>query len=179
MSDEETDGPTRLERHTTGEDRVRMVARQLSEPRTANWIATEADWSHEPTRRVLERLVDDGVLRRDEEGAHTTYYPDYRQQAMREATLLRDRADSVEELTDQLVGMKSKVRGWEEEFEVESPNQLRATVGDGDLAPEEESRRQEVSREWTRLEHRIEIVQFAVREWEFLTPRADLAEASN
>ena len=179
MNDDGTDGPTRLERHTTGEDRVRMVARQLSEPRTANWIASEADWSHEPTRRVLERLVDDGVLRRDDEGTHTTYYPDYRQQALREATLLRDEVDSVEELTDRLAGMRSKVRTWSEEFEVESPNQLRATVGDGDLAPKEESRRREVAREWAHLERRIEIVQFAIREWEFLTPRADLAEASN
>ena len=179
MSDGGTNGPTWLERHTTGEDRVRMVARQLSEPRTANWIATEADWSHEPTRRVLERLVDDGVLRRDEEGTHTTYYPDYRQQALREATLLRDEADSVEELTDSLAEMKSEVRAWSEEFEVESPNQLRATVGDGDLAPEEESRRREIAREWEHLERRIEIVQFAIREWEFLTPRADPAEAPN
>ena len=179
MNDDGTDGPTRLERHTTGEDRVRMVARQLSEPRTANWIASEADWSHEPTRRVLERLVDDGVLRRDDEGTHTTYYPDYRQQALREATLLRDEADSVEELTDSLAEMKSEVRAWSEEFEVESPNQLRATVGDGDLTSEEESRRREVAREWTHLERRIEIVQFAIREWEFLTPRADPAEAPN
>jgi len=41
----EPDGPSH-----TGEDRVRMVARQLSEPQTANWIASEAGWSHEPTK---------------------------------------------------------------------------------------------------------------------------------
>lgn len=79
-----------LERQTTGEDRVRMVARQLSEPRTANWIASEAEWSNEPTKRVLERLAADGVLRCDTSGAHTTYSPDYRQQALQEAMRLRD-----------------------------------------------------------------------------------------
>ena len=42
-----------MERQPTGEDRVRMVARQVSEPRTANWIASEADWSHGPTKRAL------------------------------------------------------------------------------------------------------------------------------
>ena len=84
------------DRHTAGEDRVRMVARQLSEPQTANWIASEAGWSHEPTTRVLSRLVDDGVLRRDDSGAYTTYYADHRQQPMR----LRDGDRSVEELTD-------------------------------------------------------------------------------
>jgi len=35
-----------------------MIAQQISEPRTANWIASETDWSHEPTKRILERLVE-------------------------------------------------------------------------------------------------------------------------
>ncbi|MFB6176948.1 MAG: hypothetical protein ABEI99_07380, partial [Halobaculum sp.] len=65
MTDDDSDSETRLrDRQTTGEDRVRMVAQQLSEPRTANWIASEADWSHEPTARVLNRLVEDGILHR-------------------------------------------------------------------------------------------------------------------
>ncbi len=173
------EGSDLVTRRTTGEDRVRMVARQLSEPRTTNWIATEADWSHEPTRRVLERLVDDGVLRCDDDGPHTTYYPDYRQQAMREATLLRDDAESVEELTDRLTDMKDEIRAFEEEFDVETPNQLRATVARRDLTPEEESRRREVAREWEHLQTRIEVVGFAIREWDFLAPDARPAEASN
>jgi predicted transcriptional regulator len=89
-----------MKTQTTGEDRVRMVARQLSTPRTTNWIASEAEWSHEPTKRVLERLVDDSVLYRNEESGHTTYYPDYRHQAVQEAVRLRDGDRSVEELTD-------------------------------------------------------------------------------
>ncbi len=97
-----------LSRQMTGEDRVRMAARQLSEPRTANWIASEANWSHEPTKRVLARLVDDGILHRDESGTHTTYYPDYRRQAMQEAMRLRDSGHTVEELTDRLAEMKAR-----------------------------------------------------------------------
>jgi hypothetical protein len=62
MTEDESNSESLMERQTTGEDRVRMVARQLSEPQTANWIASEAGWSHEPTKRVLERLVDDGIL---------------------------------------------------------------------------------------------------------------------
>lgn len=178
MTEDGDDERNRLERHTTGEDRVRMAARQLSEPRTANWIASEADWSHEPTKRVLGRLVDDGVLRRDDDGPHTTYYPDYRQQAMREATLLRDSADSVEELTDRLADMKSKIREWQAEFAVDSPNELRATVARRDLESDEESHRREIAREWEHLDRRIEIVGFAIREWEFLTPDTDSAEAN-
>jgi DNA-binding Lrp family transcriptional regulator len=179
MTDGEANDETMLKRYTTGEDRVRMVARQLTEPRTANWIAEEADWSHEPTKRVLERLVDDGVLLRDDAGPHVTYYPDYRQQAMREATLLRDNESSVETLTDRLGSMKSKIRGWKAEFDVDSPNQLRATITRNDLTPEAESHRRDVAREWERLDRRIEIVGFAIREWDFLTPGDEPVEASN
>lgn len=83
--DEEESEKSLMKRQTAGEDCVRMVARQLSEPRTANWIASEAEWSHEPTKRILERLIDDGALRREESGAHTTYQPDYRQQTIQAA----------------------------------------------------------------------------------------------
>jgi len=168
-----------VERQTTGEDRVRMVARQLSEPRTTNWIADEAGWSHEPTKRVLERLVDDRILHRDDSGTHTTYYPDYRRQAMQEAMRLRDSGHSVEELTDRLADMKSQIREWEAEFDVESPNQLRGTLADESLDADEEDRRRETAREWEHLQRRIEIVGFAVREWDFLTPTTESAEASN
>ncbi|MFC7044794.1 hypothetical protein ACFQH6_04600 [Halobacteriaceae archaeon GCM10025711] len=168
-----------MEQHTTGEDRVRMVAGQVSEPRTVNWIASEAEWSHEPTKRVLERLVDDGVLRRDESGTHTTYFPDYRQQAIQEAIRLRDSNRSVETLTNRLAEMKVKVRDWEDEFGVDSPNQLRATIADEDLNATDEDRRREVARDWEHLQGRIQIVGFAIREWDFLTPTDERTEAGN
>ena len=158
---------------TTGEERVRMVATQLSEPRTANWIADEADWSHEPTTRALRRLADDGVVRRDDSGPHTTYYPDYRRQAIREAMAIRDSGKSVESVTETLTELKSRVRSWEEEFGVDSPTQLRATIADDGLDAEEETRRAEIAREWAHVQRRIRIVGFALREWEFLAPTSD------
>jgi hypothetical protein len=180
MTDDESDSEARLrDRQATGEDRVRMVAQQLSEPRTANWIASEADWSHEPTSRVLDRLVEDGILHRDDSGPHTTYYPDYRRQAMQEAVRLRDSGHTVEELTDRLTEMKAEIRDWENKFDVESPNQLRGTLTDESLDAEEEDQRREIAREWEHLQRRIEIVGFAIREWEFLAPTTDPAEASS
>lgn len=168
-----------VEQHTTGEDRVRMVARQLTEPRTANWIAEEAEWSHEPTTRVLERLADDGILIQDDTGSHTTYYPDYRRQVLQEALALRDSEDSVEALTNRLAEMKEQIRDWEEEFDVNSPNQLRATVAEADLDPAEEKQRRDIAQEWEHLQRRIEIVGFAIREWDFLAPGDGRAVASN
>ncbi|RLM53479.1 hypothetical protein DVK02_13395 [Halobellus sp. Atlit-31R] len=179
MTEDESNSTGLMERQTTGEDRVRMAARQLSEPRTANWIASEAGWSHEPTKRVLERLVDDGILHRDESGTHTTYYPDYRRQAMQEAMRLRDSGHTVEELTDRLADMKAQIRNWEDEFDVESPNQLRGTLAEEGLDADEEDRRREIAREWEHLQRRIDIVGFAIREWDFLTPTNEPAEASS
>ena len=155
---------------TTGEDRVQMVARQLTEPRTANWIASEADWFYEPTKRVPERLVDNGVIRRTDEGRHTTYRPDYRQQAMREAMALCDDADSVEQLTDRLSEIKTQIQEWKSTCDVSSPNELRATIADTDLSSDKESEH---------LEGRLEIVRFAVREWDFLSSSAAFVETSD
>ena len=180
MTEDESNSESGLiDRQTTGEDRVRMVARQLSEPRTANWIASEAGWSHEPTKRVLERLVDDSILHRDESSTHTTYYPDYRRQAMQEAMRLRDSEHTVEELTDRLAKMKAQIRDWEDEFDVESPNHLRGTLANDVLDADEEDRRREIAREWEHLQRRIRIVGFAIREWDFLAPTTEPAEASS
>jgi len=163
---------------TTGKDRVRMVARQVSEPRTANWIASEADWPHGSTKRVLERLVDDGILHRDDTGAHTTYFPDYRRQAITEAIRLRDSDHTVEDLTEWLTEMKAQIRDWNDEYDVESPNQLRGTLVEGALNADEEDRRREIAREWEYLQHRIRIVGFVIREWDFLAPKTDCVEVN-
>lgn len=157
-----------MERQPTGEDRVRMVARQISEPRTPNWIAFEADWSHRPTKRILKRLVDDGILHCDDTGVHTTYIPEYRRQAIKEAIRLRDSDHTIEDLTERLTEMNAQIRGWKNEFDVESPNQLRGTIADQVLDVTEEDRRREIAREWEQLQRRIEIVGFAIREWDFL-----------
>jgi hypothetical protein len=178
MTDDERETETdpRVHEHTTGDDRVRMVAHQLSEPRTVNWIANTANWSHEPTKRVLERLVVDGSLRKNTEGPHDTYSPDYRQQAMKEAVRLRDSEFSAEEISQKISEMKATIRGWREEFDVENPNQLRATVATAALGSDEEQRRQDIARDWERLRRRIEIAGVALREWDFLDPSSQTAE---
>jgi hypothetical protein len=90
---------------------------------------------------------------------------------MQEAMRLRDSRHTVEELTDRLADMKTQIRDWKGEFDVESPNQLRGTLVDESLDAEEEDRRREIAREWEHLQCRIKIVGFAIREWDFLAPR--------
>ena len=111
---------------------------------------------------------DDGILHCDDTGGHTTYFPDYRRQAPTEAIRLRDSGHTVEDLIERLTEMNAQIRGWKDEFDIESPNQLRGTIADQVLDVTEEDRRREIAREWEQLQRRIEIVGFAIREWEFL-----------
>ncbi|GAD52678.1 hypothetical protein MBEHAL_1438 [Halarchaeum acidiphilum MH1-52-1] len=92
---------------------------------------------------------------------------------------LRDSGHTVEELTDRLAEMKAQIRDWKDEFDVESPNQLRGTLADETLDADEEEHRREVAREWEHLQRRIQIVGFAVREWDFLAPSTKPDEASS
>jgi hypothetical protein len=57
------------------------------------------------------------------------------------------------------------------------PNQLRGTLVDQTLDVDEETRRREIAREWEHLQRRIEIIGFAIREWDFLAPATEPAEA--
>jgi len=69
--------------------------------------------------------------------------------------------------------MNAQIRGWKNEFDVESPNQLRGTIADQVLDVTEEDRRQEIAREWEQLQRRTEIIGFAIREWDFLAPATE------
>ena len=100
-------------------------------------------------------------------------------QALQEAMRLRDSGHTVEELTDRLADMKTQIRDWKDEFDVELPNQLRGTLADETLDADEEDRRREIAREWEHLQRRIEIVGFAIREWDFLAPTTEPTEASS
>jgi len=67
----------------------------------------------------------------------------------------------------------------ENEFAVESPNQLRGTITDQVLDVTEKDCRREIAREWEQLQRRIEIVGFAIREWNFLAPATERGGAGN
>ena len=96
---------------------------------------------------------------------------------MQEAMRLRDSGHTVEELTDRLTEMNAQIRGWKDEFDVESPNQLRGTIADQVLDVTEEDRRRDIAREWEQIQRRIEIVGFTLREWDFLALATERDEA--
>lgn len=142
-------------------ERVRAVALTVGEPRTANWIASEAEVAHETATKYLNRLVDDGKLRADIRGQQTTYEPDPVGQYLVEMRELYDE-HSPDELAASLEEMNEQIRTWKTEYGVETPNELRASLGQTEDLTDERERR-EMAREWDHLKTRRRLVEDALR----------------
>ncbi|EMA63055.1 DUF7342 family protein [Halorubrum lipolyticum] len=142
-------------------ERVEAVALTVGEPRTANWIAAEAEVAHETATKYLNRLVDGGTLRSDTRGQQTTYEPDPVGQYLVEMRELYD-DHSPDELAASLEEITEQIRTWKTKYDVETANQLRASLSQTDDATDEHDRRQ-VAREWDHLKTRRRLVEDALR----------------
>ncbi|WP_081706807.1 DUF7342 family protein [Halarchaeum acidiphilum] len=142
-------------------ERVEAVALTVSEPRTANWIAGEADVAHETATKYLTRLVDDGKLSADTRGQQTTYAPDPVGQYLIEMRELYE-DHSPDELATSLEEMNDQIRSWKMEYDVETPNELRASLSSAPDREDERARR-EAARKWEHLQTRRRLVEDALR----------------
>lgn len=142
-------------------ERVEAVALTVSEPRTANWIATEAEVAHETATKYLTRLVDDGKLRAETQGQQTTYAPDPVGQYLIEMRDLYEN-HTPDELATSLEAMNDEIRTWKMEYDVETPNELRASLSNAADREDERSRRR-AAREWEHLQTRRRLVEDALR----------------
>lgn len=142
-------------------ERVEAVALTVSEPRTANWIAAEAEVAHETATKYLERLSDDGKLRAETHGQQTSYAPDPVGQYLTELRELYE-DHSPDELAAGLEEMNAQIRTWKDEYDVETPNELRASLSSAEDRDDERERRQ-TAREWEHLETRRRLVEDALR----------------
>ena len=158
MSDEPTRG---WADGLSAAERVEAVALTVSEPRTANWIAAEAEVAHETATKYLKRLTDDGKLSAEERGQQTTYEPDPVGQYLTEMRELYDE-HSPDELAASLEQMNEQIRTWKTEYDVETPNELRASLGRTEGIADERERRQ-AAREWDHLETRRRLAEDALR----------------
>ena len=100
----------------SGAERVEAVALTVSEPRTANWIATEAEVAHETATKYLKRLAEDGKLTADTRGQQTTYEPDPVGQYLLEMRELYEE-HSPDELAASLEAMNEQIRTWKRDYD--------------------------------------------------------------
>lgn len=131
----------------TARERVESIATTLSEPRTANWVAEQAEVKWDTAKKHLEDLADSSLLLVTEDGK---YVPDptraYFDQ-LRDLILTNDR----EELRAELEAIAERIDDWQATYDVASPEELEATLAD-ELSPEDVTERRRALRRW---EHSI------------------------
>lgn len=158
MSDAERPGWTES---VSAADRVRSVATTLSEARTANWIAGEAEVAHETASKYLDRLVADGKLETSEASGKTVYRPDPVGQYLAEMhSLYTDH--TAAELADRLAEITEQLQAWKEAYDAETPNELRVAISETtDEQTADEYRR--IATEWEQLQYRQSLVEDTLR----------------
>lgn len=127
----------------TARERVETIATTMSSPRTANWVAEQADVKWDTAKRHLDDLVESGALLVT---AEDRYVPDPTRayfDRLRELILGNDR----EELRDELEAIADRIASWRSRYDVASPEELEATLAE-DLPPEEIRERRAALRRW-------------------------------
>ena len=141
-------------------DRVQWVAESLSEPRTAHWVADEADVSPATARKYLEKLADERQLKRLENGERTLYSPDHVTQYLEEVREVYE-DHSADELAQSLDEIRTQIEAWKATYDVSTPNALRATIATVDQVEAEQ--RRDIAIEWDHVETRLDIIEDALK----------------
>lgn len=128
---------------TTARERVETIATTMTEPRSPNWVAAQADVEWDTAKKHLENLRESGLilLTTDEE-----YVPDpTRAYFDRLRDLILDH--TKRELREELTSLAERIDVWKERYEVESPEELEASLA-MDLPGEDVRERQRALRQW-------------------------------
>lgn len=161
---EHTAGVESWKKHTTAFDRVQSVASTVSQPRPASYIADEAAVAENTARDHLERLVDLNVLLQSDKDGVTLYSPDplhTRMQTLRDLLEQHDR-DSLIKLKSDL---QSQIEGWQSEYDVDSPDELRTRAAKTETSAQTREIRQ-IASDWGLVEYRLSIVEDAIENYE-------------
>lgn len=142
----------------TARERVETIASTLTQPRTANWVAEQADVKWDTAKKHLENLVESGTLLVT---ADDKYVPDPTRayfDHLRELILTNDKA----ELRGELESIAERIMEWRAEYDVESVEELETSLAT-DLEPDEVRERRQVLRQWENSRESRETIETALR----------------
>ena len=142
----------------TARERVETIATTLSEPRTANWIADQAEVKWDTAKKHLENLVESGMLLMTEDDMYTPDPTRAYFDQLRELILTNDKS----ELRDELEAIASRINGWKTTYDVDSPAELEATLAQ-DLPSNEISDRRHTLRRWENSRRSRKTIQTALQ----------------
>lgn len=162
------------------EDRVRSVADALTRPRSASWVAEQADVTFKTAQKYLAKGVEDGRLETTERDRTTCYYPDPRDQFLGEIGDLVQEY-TKDELTAELESISERIETWQDTYDVNDPNALRASL-DESLSVAERRERERVVEDWEYTREMRTLIRHAIRLYDDLTrvsgsPAGPIADA--
>jgi len=144
-------------------ERVRQIATTLTQPRSVEWVKTEAQISSWQTAKdELEMLVEFGQIQAvDGDDGHTKYAPNYQIRYFEELTALINEHTRAE-LRDEIATIQEQIDDWKATFGVDSREELEATLTDDDRSSEEIHTRNAVLRRWERYEDNRRLLEHAL-----------------
>jgi hypothetical protein len=164
--------------HTSKLARIRDVAMTVREPKNAGEIADVAGVARNTAEKYLIQLVDADKLTTIQRGRETCYYPDPVTQYFDQ---IRDLVDdhTKDELTAELGAIRDDIDGWKQTYDVESADELRATVGD-DIPASERRQRRHDAEDWEYYEHQAMLIKQTIQLYDTIeaTRESRLASAN-
>lgn len=164
--------------HTAKVARIRDVAMTVREPKNAGEIADAAGVARNTAEKYLTHLVEADKLATIQRGRETCYYPDPVTQYFDQ---IRDFVDdqTKDELTAELGAIRDDIDEWKAAYDVESADELRATVGEDIPAAERRQRRHDAE-DWEYYEHQATLIKQAIQLYDTIeaTRESRLASAN-
>ena len=141
--------------------RLREAAMTVREPRNAGELADTVGVAPNTARKYLEQLVDAGLLETVTVGRETRYAPNRKRQYLDQLRELTE-GFTKEELTAELAAIRDDVDAWKREYDVDSPDELRISLGEEELDASDRERRSLDAEDWEYFDRRATMLQQAI-----------------
>ncbi|QZP38266.1 DUF7342 family protein [Halobaculum magnesiiphilum] len=146
----------------TARERVREIVTTITEPRSVEWVREEAQVSSWQTAKdELEMLVDFGQVQAvGGDDGNRKYAPNYQRRYFDEVAELIN-THTRAELRDEIASIHADIDEWKGRFDVESWDELEATLTDDALDSERIRERNRILRQWERYEDNKRLLKHA------------------
>lgn len=142
-------------------ERVSRVVKTVTDPVSINWVAEEADVHWNTAKDRLDEMADAGDLHRIERDDTTEYVPDFTKAYIEEIRQLALEL-SAEELRAEIAAAKETIEQLQDQYEVESREELEASLADPDISAEETKARSRALRDWEEENDTITLLKHAL-----------------
>lgn len=159
-------------------DRVRAVAKTVSEPRSTQWISEQASVGWGTADSELTKLTRRGDLERVEREGTTWYVPN-RTQILFEVIELLVAENTKAELRAELVAIAEEIEDWQASYGVESREDLERTLSDPEQTSAAIRERNDVLQSWQENDETRDLIRYALVLYDAIEETKTLSETSS